>query len=361
MKFSLFYEMQISDPTPEKERRVFLDAVEQVVLADQLGYHSVWEVEHHGLREYSHSSAPEVFLAFVAAKTKRIRIGHGVTLLPYRYNHPIRIAERIATLDILSGGRVNWGTGKSASRTEMHAFQCDIPQLHDQWLEAIQIIPRMWREEVFQHKGRFFDIPPTQIIPKPVQDPHPPIYAACSRPESTVFVGKLGLGALNFAIGNDEYLTKKVAEYRRAAALAKPENYKKTVHFACTPVGLCLKDDKKACEYGMRGAAFFAEALAAYYFSENRPLGRLDIPREFLDPEALESAMAFRSATDAPAMNVIGDPVHCREIVSRFAAAGVDEIILAMQAGTVPHELVMESIELFAKEVMPHFPDRPLH
>src|SRR5262249_28751715 len=154
--FSLFFEMQIADPTRESEARLFHECVEQVVLADELGYHCAWEVEHHGLLEYSHSSAPEVFLSFVAAKTRRIRIGHGVTLLPFRYNHPIRIAERIATLDILSNGRVNWGSGKSSSLVEQVAFENDIPRMHDQWLEAIEIIPRMWKEEIFAHKGRFF-------------------------------------------------------------------------------------------------------------------------------------------------------------------------------------------------------------
>src|SRR4051795_10917518 len=161
MKFSLFFEMQLSRPTRSTEAQVFRDCVEQAVLAEALGYHCIWEVEHHGLLEYSHSSAPEVFLAFVAARTKRIRLGHGVTLLPYRYNHPIRIAERIATLDILSGGRVNWGSGKSSSLVEQVAFENDIKSLHEQWLEALEMIPRMWSADVFSHKGKFFDIPET--------------------------------------------------------------------------------------------------------------------------------------------------------------------------------------------------------
>src|SRR5438045_7054154 len=161
--------MQLVDPTPEREAVLFRNCLEQAVLADALGYHCVWAVEHHGLYEYSHSSAPEVFLSFVAAKTTRIRIGHGVTLLPYRYNHPIRIAERIATLDILSGGRVNWGTGKSSSQVEQQAFETRPEELHAQWLEAVEMIPRMWASDVFEHHGKYFHLPPTQIIPKPVQ------------------------------------------------------------------------------------------------------------------------------------------------------------------------------------------------
>ncbi|MDB5340867.1 MAG: luciferase, partial [Planctomycetaceae bacterium] len=159
MKFSLFFEMQISEPTRATEAQIFRDALEQAILAEQLGYHCIWAVEHHGLYEYAHSSAPEIFLSFVAARTERIRIGHGVTLLPFRYNHPIRIAERIATLDILSGGRVNWGSGKSSSLTEQMAFQTDIKTLHDEWEEALNIIPQMWSCDVFSYKGRFISIP----------------------------------------------------------------------------------------------------------------------------------------------------------------------------------------------------------
>jgi alkanesulfonate monooxygenase SsuD/methylene tetrahydromethanopterin reductase-like flavin-dependent oxidoreductase (luciferase family) len=359
MKFSLFYEMQISHPTRQSEAQLFHDCVAQAELAEQLGYHCLWEVEHHGLYEYSHSSAPEVFLAFVAARTKRIRLGHGVTLTPHRYNHPIRIAERVATLDILSEGRVNWGSGKSSSLTEQLAFENDVTKLHEQWLEALDMIPRMWQQDVFEYSGKFFEVPPTQVIPKPVQQPHPPIFAACSKPESAVAVGKLGIGALNFAIGNDEYLARKVADYKAAVAAANPTVYRKNDHFACTPVACCLPDDRTASRYGMRGALFFAESLGTYYFSGKRPIGPLEVSREFLRDADLDAAMAFRGAEDAPAMNIIGDPVHCREIVSRFRDAGVDEVICVMQAGTIPHEIVMQSIKTFGEEVMPHFASAP--
>jgi alkanesulfonate monooxygenase SsuD/methylene tetrahydromethanopterin reductase-like flavin-dependent oxidoreductase (luciferase family) len=355
MKFSLFYEMQISDPTPEAEAQLFRDCVEQAVLADQLGFHAIWEVEHHGLREYSHSSAPEIFLAFVAARTQKVRLGHGVTLLPHRYNHPLRIAERIATLDILSGGRVNWGSGKSSSRVEQDAFEVDRESLHDQWLEALEIIPKMWESEVFSHKGRFFTIPPTQVVPKPLQKPHPPMFAACTKPDSAAAVGKLGLGALNFAIGGDDYLAQKVSEYRRAVADAKPIGSTVTNHFACTPPALVLSDDKKACEYGFRGARFFSESLAQYYFSPDRPVGRLGISRDFLPEDALAGAMRARNTADDQINGMCGDPAFAREYIERFRELGVDELICVMQMGTVPHELVMESIRTFGEKVLPHY------
>jgi alkanesulfonate monooxygenase SsuD/methylene tetrahydromethanopterin reductase-like flavin-dependent oxidoreductase (luciferase family) len=355
MKFSLFYEVQLADPTPETERRAFHDCLAQAVLAEELGYHAVWAVEHHGLREYSHSSAPEVFLSFVAARTKRLRIGHGVTLLPHRYNHPIRVAERIATLDILSEGRVNWGSGKSSSRVEQVAFENDIATLHDQWLEAVSMIPRMWSQEVFSHKGRFFDIAPTQVVPKPVQRPHPPMFAACSKPESAVQVGALGLGALNFAFGTDDHLGRKVAEYRAAIARCKPVGQSVTNHFACTPGTLVLKDDRRACELGLRGARFFLESLGRYYLSGDRPVGRLDVKRDPLTAGELEQAMAVRNTAGSQVSTIVGDPACARETVERFAEIGVDELILVMQMGTVPHEAVVESMKTFAEEVMPHF------
>lgn len=353
MKFSIFYEMQIAGPTRETEAQMFRDCLEQAVFSEELGYHCVWEVEHHGLYEYSHSSAPEIFLSFVAAKTSRIRIGHGVTLLPFRYNHPIRIAERIATLDVLSEGRLSWGTGKSSSEVEKVAFENDAEALHEQWLEALKIIPRMWAEDVFEYHGKFFDIAPIQVVPKPVQQPHPPVFAACSKPESVFAVGDLGLGALNFALGSDEYLADRVQKYKARAEAADPIVPQRNAYYACTPTTLVLDDDRKACRYGMRGARFFTNALARYYFHGDRPTGTLDIPREFFTDDELDEAMAARA--EAAIGAVIGDPVHARERVARYAEAGVDELILVMQMGTVPHELVMESLRTFAEKVMPHF------
>ncbi len=355
MKFSLFYEMQISEPTREREAQLFLDCVEQVKLADQLGYHCIWEVEHHGLYEYSHSSAPETFLAFIAGVTKNIRLGHGVSLLPSRYNHPIRIAERIAVLDILSGGRVNWGSGKSATRVEQGAFEIDPATLQDQWREAVEMIPRMWNTEVFSHKGKYYDIPDTQVIPKPLQRPHPPMFAACSKPELAPAIGELGMGAMNLALYHDELLGDWVKKYREAAARAKPIGYASTNHFSCNPASLVLKDDAKACRYGFEAAQFFLNSMSYYFLAEGRPTGPMKIYRDPPSEASLENFMRNRNTAGSQLSAIIGDPASARETVQRFVEVGVDELILVMQMGTVPHELVMESIRTFGEEVMPHF------
>lgn len=356
MDCSILIELQISAPTPASERQAFHDAVAQAVLADQLGYHCVWAVEHHGLYEYSHCSAPEVLLAFIAARTERIRLGHAVTLTPHRYNHPLRVAERVAVLDILSGGRVSWGSGKSASRTEQGAFQIDREELDSQWREALEMIPRMWGSEIFEWKGTHYDIPATPVIPKPVQRPHPPMFAACSRMESVVLAGSLGVGSLNFSAGTDEYLVQKVQAYRDAIATAAGGAPGRRVNnrFACTPTALVLEDDREACAYGFRGARFFGEGLATYFFSPTRVVGELDVNRNPLTPAELAEAMAGRTGPGTQLVSVIGDPVAARESVARFKAAGVDELILVMQMGTVPQEIVMRSLRTFAEQVMPY-------
>lgn len=352
MKISLFIEAQLANGSPPAEQQLFHDIVAQAELADTLGFHAIWAVEHHGLYEYSHCSAPEVLLSFIAARTKNIRLGHGVTLSPGRYNHPIRIAERIATLDILSGGRVNWGSGKSSTRVEQEAFEVDKPELDSQWREALEIIPRMWRSEIFEHRGIHYNIPPTVIIPRPVQHPNPPIYIACSRPESIVSAGKLGVGSLNFAGGTEVQLAESVARYRSAIGLCQQSPRRITNQFCCTPVALVLEDDREACAIGFRGARYHQEGLGHYFFSPIRSLGSPEFNTAPLDPVELDRLMAARNHPDHPLNTVIGDPVAALDSVKRFQKSGVDELILVMQMGTVPHEAVMRSLKLFGERVL---------
>jgi alkanesulfonate monooxygenase SsuD/methylene tetrahydromethanopterin reductase-like flavin-dependent oxidoreductase (luciferase family) len=358
MRFSLLLEIQISRPTPASERRAFHDAVEQGVLADTLGYHCVWAVEHHGLYEYSHCSAPETLLAFIASRTKRVRLGHAVTLTPHRYNHPIRIAERVATLDVLSEGRVSWGSGKSSSLTERSAFEINRDDLDGQWREALEMIPRMWGSEVFEWKGKYFQIPPVAIIPKPVQTPHPPIFAACTRPETLVAAGELGAGALSFAFPTEQYLAEAVRSYRGAieGAIAKGTITRRRAnnYFCSTPNTLVLDDDRKACEYGFRGARFFKEGLSTYFLSTQPVTGELEIARDPLGESELTALMAERDG-GAHVLSIIGNPAAARRAVDRFVAAGVDELILVTQMGTIPNDVVLESIRIFAEKVMPYY------
>jgi alkanesulfonate monooxygenase SsuD/methylene tetrahydromethanopterin reductase-like flavin-dependent oxidoreductase (luciferase family) len=353
MRFSLFYEMQISNPTAQTEQQLFHDSVEQAVLADAVGFDGIWAVEHHGLFEYAHSSAPEIFLAFVAAKTKNINVCHGSTLLPKNYNHPIRIAERLATLDILSNGRVYWGAAKSGTSVEQGAFEIDPKDLHAQWLEALEMIPKMWQEGPFEWKGKYYNIPPTHIVPKPTRQP--PAFAACSRPELAVAAGELGLGALNFAVYKDEQLKEKILNYRDAIARANPITGIITNHFCCNPATLILKDDKKAVQYGLMGSKFFTRSMASYYWTDKRHVGPVKAPRSLPSDKEVEMFMKHRNAPGTQLSAIFGDPASARETIQRFVDVGVDELIFVIQSGTIPHELIMESIKTIGEEVLPHF------
>src|SRR4051812_22149837 len=174
MQFGLFYEHQLPRPWgPGAEVALYQQALDQVELADRLGLHYVWEVEHHFLEEYSHSSAPEIFLAACSQRTKNIRLGHGVMLMPPAYNHPARSAERIATLDLVSGGRVEWGTGESATAMEMGGFGMEPDNKSEMWQESTEQVANMLSMVPYPgYQGKYFSMPCRNIVPKPVQKPH---------------------------------------------------------------------------------------------------------------------------------------------------------------------------------------------
>jgi alkanesulfonate monooxygenase SsuD/methylene tetrahydromethanopterin reductase-like flavin-dependent oxidoreductase (luciferase family) len=215
MKFALFYEHQVPTPWDEgAELRVYQESLDQVALADRLGIDYVWEVEHHFLEEYSHSSAPEVFLAACSQRTKRIRLGHAVMLMSPKYSHPVRAAEHIAALDLVSNGRVEWGTGESATALEMGGFDIDPTAKTAMWQEGAEQAANMLAMTPYPgYQGKYFSMPPRNVIPKPVQRPHPPMWLACSRRESIHRAARLGLGALAFAFVEPEQAAHWVKEY----------------------------------------------------------------------------------------------------------------------------------------------------
>jgi len=216
MKFGLFFELSVPRPlTPAADRRMYELALEQVKLADELGFDQMWTVEHHFLEEYSHSSAPELWLTSVACHTKNIRIGNGIcTLLP-AYNHPIRAAERAAWLDIISNGRLEFGTGRSTTWTELGGFGIDPDQTKAMWDDSLRAIPKMWMQDEFSWDSEFFSCPPRAVVPKPMQQPHPPLWVAVSSPETAIQAAERGIGMLGVSIGTPAEQEARVREYRR--------------------------------------------------------------------------------------------------------------------------------------------------
>src|SRR5579864_3346994 len=173
MKFGIFYEMQLPRPWEEEsELRLYHNALDQLELADRLGYDYAWEVEHHFLEEYSHSPAPEVFLGAASQRTRQIRLGHGIIQLTT--NHPAKVAERVAVLDLLSNGRVEFGIGESASITELEPFGRSFEEKRAVWEDAVRAVIPMFKPGACQYHGEYFNFPLRSVVPKPRQKPHPP-------------------------------------------------------------------------------------------------------------------------------------------------------------------------------------------
>ena len=215
MKFGVFYEHQLPRPWHEhSEQQLINDALDQIELADKLGIQYLWEVEHHFLEEYSHSSAPEVFLAAASQRTQRMRIGHGIVQTAAAYNHPARTAERIAMLDLVSNGRVEFGSGESSSEAELRGFGIDPAVKREAWLEGLEIAIRCMTETPFGGvDGIFTQMPPRNVVPKPVQKPHPPLWVACSRRDTILLAAEKGIGALSFAFIEPEDAKQWVDDY----------------------------------------------------------------------------------------------------------------------------------------------------
>ena len=348
MKFGIFYEHQLPKPWTEgAEQQLFQQALDQVELADKLGFDTAWEVEHHFLDEYSHSSAPEVFLAACSQRTKRIRLGHGICQMPPNFNHPARVAERIATLDLVSNGRVEWGTGESSAALELEGFNISVKEKRAAWREATEQCANMLAMTPYPgFDGEFFKMPCRNIVPKPVQKPHPPLWVACSKRETIHMAARNGMGALTFAFVDPAEAGKWVGEYYE---ILKKE---------CVPIGhsinpnvamvagfSCHPDQQEAVARGLDGFRFFNFALGHHYgFGDHQP-GITDIWKRF---EALEN-------TEEKTRNCIGTPDHIRKHLRTFDEAGVDQVVFIQQGGRNRHEHICESLELFASDVMPEF------
>jgi alkanesulfonate monooxygenase SsuD/methylene tetrahydromethanopterin reductase-like flavin-dependent oxidoreductase (luciferase family) len=373
VRFGIFYEHQNPRPwrAERSEHRLLKDALEQVELADRVGFDYVWEVEHHFLEEYSHSSAPEVFLAAAAMRTERIRLGHGIVQIPPAVNHPARVAERIATLDLVSDGRVDFGTGESSSAAELGGFLIDRTRKREMWEDAMAAIARMFVEEPFAGwESEFWRMPPRNVVPKPLQRPHPPLWVACSRRETIQFAARNGIGALSFSFVEPEDAGRWVSEY-----------YEILESDDCVPVGFAVnpnvavvlpmmlhEDEEKAIDRGIDGAHFFGYSLAHYYGMGHHQPGRTVVWDEFLanrdergfarslvTPDAAPLAVKIMQHGLGSLRGAIGTPEQVLDLCRRYEAVGVDQVIFVLQAGPNRHEHICESLELFGQRVIPAF------
>ena len=375
MKFGLLYEMQRPHTGFEVDHSVLIEeTLEQCILADEVGFDYLWFVEHHFMTSFSGSSAPEVILSALARLTKRIRLGFGVVILPN--HHPIQVAERVAMVDQLSGGRVELGVGRS-SPYEQVGLGIDPRDTRELMMESLQMIPKIWTaEDQFTWEGKFFNVPPRQVLPKPRQQPHPPIWMACTQPASQEIAAENGIGVLAFGSSAPSGMKEQVDKYRENIKKADPVGGFVNNQWASFTLGHCGDNNDEARELGARAIKEF--------FGPNRPYteDRKEVYERLLEswggvPDHLQAAFqrflgqeedlggggASRAMLgELPpdllcerGVIVAGDPDSCIEGVKRHQEIGADQILLIMQCDQVPHDKVMSSIRLFGKEVIPAF------
>ena len=378
MKFGLLYEMQrpLTDGVVD-EKSLVEETLEQCVLADKVGFDYLWFVEHHFLTTFSGSSSPEVMFGALSRMTKRIRLGFGVVVLPH--HHPIRTAEKVAMVDQLSDGRVDFGTGRSAPYEQV-PFGVDPRDSREMWDEALQMVPQMWMSDEFSWEGKFWNVPPRRVLPKPLQNPHPPIWVAAMQPATYEIAAQKGIGVLALSSNSPSTLSGHIQEYKAKIKNAEPVGAFVNDHWANFTIGHCGDDNEAAQELG-------AQAIKGF-FGPGRPYvqGQTDVYKNLLEawgglPDHLKDAFqyALSDVVDieggtAPVdyslfeqidprtlcergVIVAGDPDSCAEGVQRHKDSGADQLMMIMQTDQVPHEKAMRSIELFGKEVAPIFRD----
>ena len=387
MQFGLLFECQRPYEGTEIDwNALYKETLAQCELADQVGFDNVWFVEHHFLTGFSGSPAQDAMFGALSRVTKNIRIGYGVCILPY--HHPVRVAERVALVDQLTDGRVEFGTGRSNAYEQM-GLGVDPRNTRSLWEESITMLPQIWQSDEFEWEGEHWQVPRRRVLPKPVQQPHPRMYLACTQQDSFRLAAEKGLGVLSSASYATSVLAEQVKIYRDALKNVNPVGAFATEFWGNNVHAYCGKDNDEARE--------LAALSMKTFFGPDKPYiaGRIGAYEELLEawggvpdhlqadfgrwlrqsdeahraqaeqsgisldagPGAARAAIAQLDANTLADRGVIiaGDPDSCATAVQMYEDIGVDQVMMIMQTETIPHEKVMSSIELFGKEVIPRF------
>ncbi len=366
MKLDVLYEIDVPRPWGYKphpygqrdaEQQAYAEAFEQIKLADRMGFHTTWHVEHHFREGRSHSPSSEVILGALSQSTEQIRLGFGVTLMPHPFIHPARVAEKVATVDVLSKGRVEWGTGRSTPM-EQTAFGVDAARSKDQWRAAVQTVVGMWESEYYEEHSEFLDFPRRMITPKPVQDPHPPAWMAGVSPGN----GGRGrpAGSPGLLAMSDHEPARSTRRRPSASTEKRPPTPFRSPGCAPTrwpPTPWCIAPTPLPPP---RTTGIWDSVWWWYHH-----LAEFTLEWEFPHFSQEEKDRVFPLLTarangefdvakfDDADMIIVGDPERCYEKMCHYADIGVDELICYVQFGHLPHTSVMRTIELLGKEVIP--------
>jgi alkanesulfonate monooxygenase SsuD/methylene tetrahydromethanopterin reductase-like flavin-dependent oxidoreductase (luciferase family) len=363
MEFGLFVQAHVprreveADPNGAEHRRL-LRETELAEACDRHGFKYVWSVEHHFLEEYSHLSASEIVLPWIAARTSRIHVGSAIWNLTPPVNHPARVAERVAMLDHLSEGRFQFGTGRGSSSTEFKGFGIpDGDTTRDMFDESLREILRMWRDTPYEHDGRFFSMPARNVLPKPWTQPHPPLWMACGSPSTFEKAARLGVGALCFSLGTPRDFEPLIRVYKDTIRHAEPIGAYVNDNVACVTQLVCMEDRARARALAMTmGSSYHTSLVFRYLDTFPRPRGVPVWPELIPEPtaEQLEERIAAGN-------RLVGDPDEVARGVQMYADVGCDQLIFGLLASTQPQETALHTVELFGREVIPRFDRDPVH
>jgi alkanesulfonate monooxygenase SsuD/methylene tetrahydromethanopterin reductase-like flavin-dependent oxidoreductase (luciferase family) len=363
MRIGLFYQIQVPKPwTASSESQRIHEALDQIPFAEQQGFESVWFSEHHFRPVWSHNSAPDLTLAAVSQRTSRIRLGVGVVLAPI--HHPLHVAARMATLDILSRGRVDVGIGRTGYPYQLTPYGTDLRDTRGMWQEFAEVLPRIWTEEEVSYDGTYYRIPRREVLPKPVQKPHPPLWSACGSDETARQTGSLAMGGLFGSEGGPERVGELMALYRTALRVA-PRGHRPRA--ALMTAGYCHEDPRVAARRGTE--------LIAWYLEQQRERARLvwrdydpaNVPPDYQGYYARDRRLAGGPHPGEPTPEAVreegmkfcvGTPADCIRFLEIYEALGIEECILLCAVGPAAHEEVLHTLRLFGEKVIPHFAGR---
>jgi alkanesulfonate monooxygenase SsuD/methylene tetrahydromethanopterin reductase-like flavin-dependent oxidoreductase (luciferase family) len=342
------------DDAAEHER--LMVEVNVAEAGDRSNWKYVWVTEHHFLAEYSHISANEVVMPYILARTNRIRVASGIINVTPPVNHPARIAERVAMMDHLSGGRFDFGTGRGSSSTEQGGFGITDPEITKEMFdEVMPEFKKMWGQDSYSFDGRFFSMPERNVLPKPHVKPHPPMWVAAGNPETFEKAGKLGLGVICFTGGSPEKMKPLIDTYKEAVKDADPVGDFVNDNVAITTSFMCLEDGDAARDWMTRSRNGRQQSLVFKYLDTfPKPPGVPDWPVEIPDPTLEQLAAGREKGT-----SIVGTPDECAETLQKWDAVGVDQLIMGPTGSTYPYALVEETVELFGTKVIPQFDDSP--
>ena len=373
MDFGVFCSAVVGPrPWEESEPERFRQDLEMGIKADEVGFDSFFAPEHHFLEEYSHNAASHLTCLAVGMRTERIRLVTGIMNLCAPINHPVRVAEQIAMIDIYTNGRIELGTGRGSGSTEVNSWGLRNEETKGYWEEAIRAIPKMWTQDLFSHEGEHFSVPERNVLPKPLQKPHPPLWVTATNPDTVERAGRMGLGVAVFSFQSPQALEPLVETYKKAIADPDPISEVVNDKFLTIAPLLCLEDGDRAREWHARRANLTTAHFSVYFDTvpeiaarladEPRPIPQTRL-RELIAEAAKDPDLVppFPATADDPNALIesglcVGDPEKVKRGIQNYADVGVDELGMIPRTSWIePQEMILESLEVTGRDVLPSF------